>query len=373
MQPVTPAPSERGPRNDVIDLLRGVAIVAVLLLHFQIAYRMNWDVLRPWLPKAVVSSLAWNGNYGVTIFFVVSGYLITTNALERYGALSAIAWRDFYRRRFARIAPPLLLMLAVVVALSRTPLEIFHQNEEKTSLGLAVFSVLAFWHNVLMAHAGYFNYCLNVLWSLSVEEVFYLAFPLLWLLLRRERRVFAVWGALVAIGPLYRSAHPTDEIVAMYAYLSCFDAIALGCLAAFVAARLAWRPTVAKGVGAAGAVLLAATYLSGSIMEHVVFGFTGVALGTAMIVATSTATTMQGRRRLFGRGLMWLGRHSYELYLFHVVILGLMRSVAPKATFTGPAKLAWLAVYLAVSATVAWATARFFAEPIPTLDPARTA
>jgi peptidoglycan/LPS O-acetylase OafA/YrhL len=119
--------TDTGPRpgrDDLIDVLRGVAILLVLLLHFHIAYRFD---------NRLVGKIAWNGNYGVTIFFVISGFLITANAIRRYGRPPAMALRDFYARRFARIAPPLVLMLTVVVLLNWTPLTIFQQDTAKTS------------------------------------------------------------------------------------------------------------------------------------------------------------------------------------------------------------------------------------------------
>src|SRR6185312_3756499 len=121
------------------------------------------------------------GYYGVTIFFCISGFLITSLVLERHSKFENLDVFGFYVRRFARIYPSLILFLVIVVSFHFTPL-VGLENGGKTpsvSLVTAVFSVLTFWHNVLMANAGWFNYCLNILWSLSVEEVFYLMFPLL--------------------------------------------------------------------------------------------------------------------------------------------------------------------------------------------------
>jgi peptidoglycan/LPS O-acetylase OafA/YrhL len=69
---------------------------------------------------------------------------------------------------------------------------------------LAVASVLSFWHNVLMQSQGWFNYCLNIYWSLSVEEVFYLALPVSCLILRRKWLMVLACLALIIYAPIYR-------------------------------------------------------------------------------------------------------------------------------------------------------------------------
>ena len=104
-------------RNAPIDLLRGVAIGLVLLLHFSLTYRLSKSPLADWLGVGAVRALVNNGNYGVTMFFVVSGYLITSNKLRRFGTIGAIDVRAFYVMRAARILPLLLLAVLIIVVL----------------------------------------------------------------------------------------------------------------------------------------------------------------------------------------------------------------------------------------------------------------
>ena len=92
-------------RNAPIDLLRGVAIGLVLLLHFSLTYRLSKSPLADWLGVGAVRALVNNGNYGVTMFFVVSGCLIPSNTLRRFGTIGAIDVRAFYVMRAARILP----------------------------------------------------------------------------------------------------------------------------------------------------------------------------------------------------------------------------------------------------------------------------
>ncbi len=83
-------PAGQGGRNGQIDIMRGIAILLVLFHHFNIAYRLNDTALARAIGWDAVRAVARNGNYGVTMFFVISGYLITTNALKRWNDLRNI-------------------------------------------------------------------------------------------------------------------------------------------------------------------------------------------------------------------------------------------------------------------------------------------
>ncbi|WP_339385789.1 acyltransferase family protein [Burkholderia sp. Ac-20379] len=360
-------------RSTGIDLLRGIAILTVLLLHFHLTYRLDVTPFdAPWL-SAAIRAVARNGNYGVTMFFVVSGYLITATALRRFGSLGAVRPLAFYRTRAARIAPCLLLALAIMTALGALGLHAFTNKPNTASMPLAVLSVLTFWHNVLMAKLGYFNYAMNILWSLSVEEVFYLAFPLLCVALRRRRFVLPLLGALMLAGPAWRWLHADDEIVALYGYLSCFDAIAIGCGVALLPARAlsarAFR-RLAWGV----ALAMAATWLSGPIMREVVWGVSVIALGTgALLYGMANRTERAGALAsgIYGgehggvsNFIRFFGVRSYELYLFHIVVLGVLRETLTRANIVAAWKPVWLLLYVAVASVVAQLVFRQFSEPL---------
>ena len=365
------APAAAAPlrRDDGVDLLRGVAIGLVLLLHFSLTYRLSQSPLAAPFGPGPVRALVSNGNFAVTMFFVVSGFLITTNTLRRSGGrLDGVDLRDFYVRRASRIGPPLLLALALIVALGCAGVPSLANRvhgvlQPDAWFLVAAGSVLTFTHNLLMQSAGYFNYALNIYWSLSVEEAFYLAFPLLCLALPRQRFVVAVCLATVAVGPFYRAQHADDEIRFMYAYAACFDAIALGVLAALAAARLAISPRLARAGAIGAAALLAFFYLHG-IRGHEVFGFTAVALCTAALLVCNAS--LRGPTLAGGRAwapLRWAGRHSYELYLFHIVVLALLRDALPRDLVGYGSKLPLLALYLLLSAGVAAAVARWVSVP----------
>ena len=353
-----------GVRNQGVDLLRSAAILLVLLHHFNIAYDLPHSslgqALSPWLVRAVCR----NGNYGVTMFFAVSGYLITSNALRRWGSLREVRPFTFYRLRIARILPCLLLLLAIVNVLGWSGPPIFANQSEggpPVSFLQADLAALSFRMNVLMARAGWFNYCLCVLWSLSVEEVFYVAFPLLCRVLRLPALLVGFWLLVIAIGPIWRAAHADDEAGFLYAYLACFDGIAIGCCTALLSRRLnlSWRQ--ARWLLMA-IPLMAALYLWRSISVTGVWGVTAMASGTAALLLASAAGTSPRPGRI-GTGFGWLGRHSYELYLFHLPVLAAMRVAIPPAQAAPGIKPLWLLAFLLLSAAAAVLVTHLVAQP----------
>src|ERR1700761_9329879 len=355
-------------RSARIDLFRGVAILAVLTLHFSLTYSLAKSRLADIVPTAWIRAAAINGNYGVTIFFAISGFLITSNNLRRYGALGRVKLSQFYAFRFSRIIPPLMLALCIIVPLGLLDVPSFMnvRHGEPMPAGffaVAVLSVLTFWHNVLMQAAGYFNYCLNIYWSLSVEEVFYLTFPLACVLLKRDRYIIALCVAAIIVGPIYRSAHTDNEIYFMYGYPACFDAIAFGCLAALMQRRFTVGPHLALLVRAACGAGLAVTYLSG-IEGHEVFGFSLIALFSAGLLTHAFETSARVSRFRLSRAVGWYGRHSYELYLFHIILLAGIRDLVPKASLPDALKLPLFMVFLGLSGLIAALAARYFADPV---------
>ncbi|MDK2125835.1 acyltransferase family protein [Parachitinimonas caeni] len=356
-------------RNAKIDFLRGVAILLVLILHYALAYGFRKSPLGDLIPTPWLKTLVFNGNYGVTIFFVISGFLITVHSINRWGELKNINLRSFYIYRMARILPSLLLAVSIIVAAGCFDLPYFNNTDDGKNFPASYFivaagSVLSFWHNALMASVGYFNYCLNVYWSLSVEEMFYLAFPLACLLLRKTSLIIALCMTAMIIGPIYRSQHTENEIYYMYGYLACFDAIAIGCLTAILASRLKVNGPANQALTLISGLALIAVYLQG-IGGNEVFGFTLIALSTAGLLFAFSSQGNHGW--MTGRLTAWvrsLGKYSYEIYLFHIIILAALRNVVTAEQVGYYFKLPLFIAFVALSAWIAILVSRYFSEPI---------
>ncbi|EIM04814.1 acyltransferase [Rhodanobacter denitrificans] len=311
-----------GTRNPGIDLLRGLAIVLVVFNHLGLRIPLKKTALTDVLPAWLLSRLNYNGYEAVFVFFVISGFLISGNALRRWGSLEKIDLRAFYARRFARIVPCLLALVAVLSMLHLAGVRdytILHANQ---SLPRAIFAALGLHLNWYEGQTGYLPGNWDVLWSLSIEEVFYLGFPLVCLLTRR-RRVLVPWLALLALSmPWTHAALRGNEIWQEKAYLPGMSAIAIGVLGALLAD--AWRPprrTVVM-LGWFGATGLGAVLLDGGALWHWLRdGYMLVLTLSSLCLVLCCRWRTDGGAALSLPGFGWLrswGRLSYEIYLTHM-------------------------------------------------------
>jgi peptidoglycan/LPS O-acetylase OafA/YrhL len=321
-------PSGSRQRLDGIDLLRGLAIFFVLMNHINIRL-IGADVpYREFLPAQLVHFLVWNGQLGVQMFFAVSGFLITSITLRRWGSLKQVSLRGFYRLRFARIAPLLFLLLAVLSSLHFAGIHHFVVPAEMGGLGRALLAALTFHVNVLEAHRGYLPGNWDILWSLSVEEVFYLCFPIVCRVLGRSKLFFVLLFGLVVLGPFGRTvfAHG-NEIWEEYSYLGGMEGIALGCITALIVSRTRFSRSALWFLGAGGAAIVAASLIFSWQAYVGWLGRTGLnmtvlGVGTCMFIAATAQTQWKSPRLL--APLLKIGQYSYEVYLTHMfVVFGL--------------------------------------------------
>lgn len=312
-------------RLDGVDLLRGLATLFVLLNHVNMQLLFAHVPYTRGLPRQLVASLVWNGQYGVQMFFAISGFLITSTTLRRWGTLHAMRARVFYGLRFARIAPLLILILAVLSALHLRHVSHFVVSAKVGGLSAALFAALTFRINVLEASRGYLPGSWDILWSLSVEEMFYLFFPLVCKLPGRGKPLTVLLIGFVSMGPLARTLLSRGNPVwHEYSYLGAMDAIALGCLTALVIANAAASTKQRWALAIVGAAL-AGFILCGSVLpiaqglERCGLDMTFLASGTCMMIAAAA----QSRWRAPGllAPLRWLGERSYEVYLTHMFMV----------------------------------------------------
>lgn len=308
--------------------------------------------------------IARNGNYGVTMFFVISGFLITQHTLQRSGSLAQIKLKDFYIRRIARIMPCLVLLVAMVSVLGSLGLQPFinqSPNGEEVSYAVTILSALSFWMNLLIIEYGWVNYALGVLWSLSVEEVFYLAFPVLCLALGRGKGFIVFLLAVIAYAPYFRALHFGEESGAyLYHYFSSFDGIAIGCLTAMYAQHFKGAIYNQKMIVAVTAFLMTALYFYAPIKEVSTWGISVFVLLTALLIFCFSQEPKVKPVSYTARSLVWIGQRSYEMYLFHLIVLGLMKVVYfPKDTLAAE-KLMLLPVYFIAVFILSWVIEKYY-------------
>ncbi len=208
---ISPAPqitmASTGHRVPAIDVLRGLCILGVVLHHINIRIPFKNSAFGALLSPAMNRILFWDGAYGVTVFFVISGFLITTWSLKRWGMPAQINIRQFYRMRFARIVPCLFALLAILSILHLTHRYgfVINTRHAPTTLPRALLAALTFHVNWLESTRGYLPASWDVLWSLSVEEMFYVFFPLVCRFTRNLNAFIAVLAGFVIIGPFART------------------------------------------------------------------------------------------------------------------------------------------------------------------------
>jgi peptidoglycan/LPS O-acetylase OafA/YrhL len=356
-------PAERGratknqARAPGLDGVRALAVLAVMGFH------------------AGASELS-GGFLGVDIFFVLSGFLITDLLVVQYDRLGRLDLREFWTRRARRLLPALAVMLVVVTA-AATVIE----PSQESSLRLALLAAATYtsnWYQILH-HVSYFAAIgpmppLDHLWSLAIEEQFYLIWPLiLWLLILRlnGRRAWvtaALAGAgmsAVAMALLYT---PGGDPSAVYygtethaSALLIGAALALACPLATLASTSAEQTRRLDAAGIVGLAFLAWAlgHFSGSDPAVYPAGLILAALAAAGLVAAAASTgviaAMTGLPPL-----RWVGVRSYAMYLWHWPVIALAAAVV------GPRPASpWLWVLEAgITILLAAASWRFIESPI---------
>lgn len=316
-------PSGAGlPRLDVLDGLRGIAVLLVLWYHL-------WEI--SWLsaPFPALEFLPETGFIGVPLFFFLSGFVITYPFL-RAQALNAPqpAWQHFAWRRFIKIVPSYALSIAAAFAIG------YAQTQGAAPAFVAVLTHLLFIHTWFPATYGTIN---GVLWTLAVEVEFYLLFPLLWWCFKRAPWITAATMLLAAM--LWRAGlatccyHTTFPIYEenLPGYL---DIFACGMLGALLYCRYSNRIALssyrrlAPLLAIAGIIGLAALLQNlysyrhedqwasvWQIWRRQWFGITFAA------IALGALWSARGWQRfLANRVLVVLGTISYNLYLYHQMI-----------------------------------------------------
>lgn len=354
--PPPPAQETRAPalgHQPALDGLRGIAVLAVIGLH---------------------AGLLPGGGAGVDVFFTLSGFLITCLLFEERAATGTVRLGQFYMRRLLRLMPALVCLLVVHAIYCG----IFYEGwERKAGLtgGMISLSYLSNWSRAFkwLPLAG-----LSHTWSLAIEEQFYLLWPVLLLgilaLARSPRRALVAVLALAVLfaGHRARLMYQGAPLHRLYNGLDTrADALLIGCSAALMyqafpirrGARAAWCLSLAAGLCF---LLLLGYFVVGDTCEAPGLyygGYSLLALGSALVILglTQAAPGLGILSALLRRPLLvWVGKLSYGLYLWHFFIFYVCEERFPQAT-------RWLTLALAVCLTFAVAALSFYVVERPIL------
>jgi peptidoglycan/LPS O-acetylase OafA/YrhL len=313
--PIPSAPPRAAHYLPGIDGLRAIAVLSVIIFHLDFLHLLP------------------GGFTGVDMFFVISGYVITRSLAERTHLSFTAYLLDFYRRRLLRILPALLVVMLVsfVVAAMFVPQVWLSNQNDQTGLaailGLSNFT-LAWQTSTYFSPRADLNPFLHT-WSLGVEEQFYLLFPAIYFLYRRCRtHLKLAWALLpaLALASLIVSAVQTgsDPLSAFYLLPGRFWELAAGALLFQV---LGSKTLAARGGWLAQVLLMAGLGLviSGLVFaERKLFPFPWAlvtVIGTLLLIAAVVLKPAASRSPLHAllqsAPMVYIGRLSYSLYLWH--------------------------------------------------------
>jgi peptidoglycan/LPS O-acetylase OafA/YrhL len=297
-----------------LDGLRGIAVLLVMLSHSP--HTANPATYRLFHVQAL-DRFAWGGFLGVDVFFVLSGFLITSLLLSEHRTTGSVQFRRFYLRRASRLLPALLVLLvAHFLYVSYAHLPTSRETSTAVSALLYVTNYVVAWR----PHA--ISADMSHLWTLAVEEQFYLVWPVAVLALARRRAWLfpsAVVGVVAAVTVnrvlTWDSDHPIDAFVRSDTRA---DALLIGALAGWIWTN-GFTPVRLRGlsIGAVAVMCLCIEFGRGDYAWLYLGGFTVFAVAAAVVVLDAANG---GFGFLHFPPLRAVGRISYGLYLWHVPV-----------------------------------------------------
>lgn len=307
-----------------LDGLRAVAVVLVLTYHF-------------------LTPIPFAGQVGVDVFFVLSGYLITSILLAEHERSGRIRLKLFYVRRAIRLYPPLLLVILVMGIFG-----VFFAPSLPRFLAETVFA-LTYTTPIILEFANGASVMWRHTWSLGVEEIFYLVWPLLLLVILRTRLSFR-WasGVLLSVGFAMAAMQValTHDGGGMSILLRS-GGLLFGCAVALYLKEGGRRYAAAWGW--AGVALVAVGIIAATLTLNESIGVALTQAGSTLLLLHAVTGVSGLNRALAIPPMTYVGRISYELYLWHFPVLVVM------AWATGDMfiDVAWIAAPISVAGAVA--------------------
>ncbi len=331
-------------RLPALDGLRGLAALAVVLFHLMLQGS-------PQSPPAIaVRSVFAVGWTGVDLFFVLSGFLITGLLVAAKG--SSNYFRVFYARRTLRILP---LYYAALIVLFGLPMLGVMSHE----FVVPFHDQLWFWFYLQNFHwlGALFAGWTGHLWSLAIEEQFYLIWPLVILLASRKQAIGVCIG-LVVVGIAYRAyaLNVVPRLDTYYVTQARLDGLAVGASIALLVSEPVWLGRLRRHAASA---MIAATVLFaisrsgfpvvGQTMSPLRYLGVAVFYGSLLVFALCS-TTSRLAHLLKSSFLRFYGRYSYALYVIHVPAMSVLRhfGVYPDRLSVGGSELAGQLLYVAI-------------------------
>ena len=367
-EPIESAITNKNNRYQIIDVLRALAILLVVIRHVQLRIPFDQTSLLMSLPEQFFNAIFVSGSEGVRIFFVISGFIITTTTLKRYSGLQYINVKEFYKYRFARIAPLLIALLMILTALHFLEVKDYVIKPKFTYFE-ALFSALTFHLNWLEGMKGYLPGSWDVLWSLSVEEVFYLAFPIACIMSRRKSIIYITLIALIVIGPFYRYSLEGDKICQAKAYLSCMDSIALVCLFALISHNKIISNLTKNSFSIVGGlivifVLILKRDASFNFISDLHLFKTILSVGVGLLLIASVRQQLTPLFTKLLSPLTLYGQLSYEIYLTHMFVVYSGVRLYRKYNVSLDYSFIWLIGIILVSGLLGYIVERYFSKPM---------
>ncbi|HNO85853.1 MAG TPA: acyltransferase [Anaerolineales bacterium] len=334
-------------RSKELDGLRGIAILLVIAHH--VLKRADYFTANGFLH--FITRLSLVGWMGVDIFFVLSGFLITSILLKTREEKNY--YKNFYARRVLRIFPLYYTALALfLIAVKFVPAV----AETADSFIPYLPTFLLYQQNWLYLFAIYPSAYLSVTWSLAIEEQFYLIWPAIVRIVNKHTLTWISAG-IVILSLLIRTAaillSPDSEqlpVVFFYNTFTRFEGLALGALTAiFFVTPTNWQETAkrfALPVSIITMILfLYLAFISSPAGPHPLYrniplgtiGYTLLAFSSAaMIVFLTSGTETSLIRKFFANGgLVFFGKYSYSMYLFHMPVALTLLDIMVKAKVRG--------------------------------------